>query len=168
VLIQALLDYGNVSQVAIHLRTVSLQQAVDRVLARLAEQIAIKKAEIEVRRPLPDVPADARILERVIDHLVDNALKFVAAGTAPSVRISAETLESRVRLWVEDEGLGVEPEYQQRIFGAFETLDPAGAYDGTGIGLAIVKQGMERMGADAGVESEPGKGSRFWIGFAAA
>lgn len=68
------------------------------------------------------------------------------------------------RLWrVEDNGIGIAPQYLERIFGAFERLHGKHAYPGTGLGLAIVRKGGERMGGVAGVESEPGKGSRFWV-----
>jgi signal transduction histidine kinase len=68
-----------------------------------------------------------------------------------------------VRLWVEDNGIGIAPEHRQRIFKVFERLHGEESYPGTGIGLAIVKKGVERMGGRVGVESDPGHGSRFWI-----
>jgi len=68
-----------------------------------------------------------------------------------------------VRLWVEDNGIGIAPEYHERIFRVFERLHDIEAYPGTGIGLAIVRKGAERMGGRVGVESEVGKGSRFWV-----
>jgi len=68
-----------------------------------------------------------------------------------------------VRLWVEDNGIGIAPENRERIFGAFERLHSKQAYPGTGLGLAIVRKGAERMGGRVGVESEQGKGSRFWV-----
>jgi len=68
-------------------------------------------------------------------------------------------------LWVEDNGIGIAPEYQGRIFNVFERLNKSEDYPGTGIGLAIVARAMERMGGKVGVDSEPGRGSRFWIEF---
>jgi signal transduction histidine kinase len=69
----------------------------------------------------------------------------------------------RVRLWVEDHGIGIAQEHHERIFGAFERLHGQEEYAGTGIGLAIVRTGIERMGGAVGVLSEPGEGARFWI-----
>src|SRR5206468_1028463 len=66
-----------------------------------------------------------------------------------------------VRLWFEDHGIGIPPQYQERIFGMFQQLDKR--YEGTGIGLALVRKTVERMEGKVGVESEPGKGSRFWL-----
>src|SRR6185369_10906346 len=68
-----------------------------------------------------------------------------------------------VRLWIEDSGIGIRPEYHERIFRMFERLHGGDAYPGTGIGLAIVRKGVERMGGVVGVESHPGEGSRFWV-----
>jgi len=68
-----------------------------------------------------------------------------------------------IRLWVEDNGIGIAPEHQKRIFRVFERLHGIESYPGTGIGLAIVKKGADRMGGQVGVESQLGQGSRFWI-----
>jgi PAS domain S-box-containing protein len=73
------------------------------------------------------------------------------------------TPDNSVRLWVEDNGIGIEPKHQERIFNVFERLHGAETYPGTGIGLAIVRKGVERMGGRVGVESQLGQGSRFWI-----
>src|SRR5207249_11401036 len=84
-------------------------------------------------------------------------------GTAPQVRIWAEEKQPWVRLWVEDNGIGIEKQAQGRLFGVFQRLHPASDYEGTGIGLAIVRRAVERMGGTVGVESEPNRGSRFWV-----
>jgi signal transduction histidine kinase len=100
-------------------------------------------------------------------NLVSNALKFVPPEHPPEIRIWAENLGTRIRLWVEDNGIGVPGDARQRIFGVFERLHSTEAYPGTGMGLAIVAKGAARMGGDAGVESQVGNGSRFWIEFPA-
>jgi signal transduction histidine kinase len=79
------------------------------------------------------------------------------------VTVRAEDRDGRVRLWVEDNGIGIAPEHHERVFRVFERLHAAEEYPGTGIGLAIVRKGAERMGGRAGLESTPGQGSRFWI-----
>ena len=81
----------------------------------------------------------------------------------PEVRIWAEQRGPAVRLWIEDKGVGIAPQYHGVIFGIFERLHKTGEYAGTGVGLAIVQKGVERMRGQVGVESEVGKGSRFWI-----
>jgi signal transduction histidine kinase len=102
-------------------------------------------------------------LGQVFSNLLSNAMKFVAPGVPPRVRVRSNDLGDRVRLWVEDNGIGIPPEYLARIFGVFERLHKQEEYPGTGIGLAIVRKAIDRMGGSTGVESEPGKGSKFWI-----
>ena len=86
------------------------------------------------------------------------------SGNVPLLDAQLSALDGKfVRLWIEDNGIGIAPEYHERIFRMFERLHGAGVYPGTGIGLAIVKKASERMGGSVGVESELGRGSRFWI-----
>ncbi|HEV8543872.1 MAG TPA: ATP-binding protein, partial [Verrucomicrobiae bacterium] len=92
-----------------------------------------------------------------------NGMKFVSPGVKPLVKISSETDGQYAVISVQDNGIGIAPESQSRIFRVFERLHSADDYPGTGLGLAIVRKGAERMGGTAGVESETGKGSRFWI-----
>jgi signal transduction histidine kinase len=84
------------------------------------------------------------------------------------VTVRTEPRGPAVRIWVEDQGIGIEPRYHARIFGIFERLHTLREYDGTGIGLAIVRKAVERMGGTVGFESTPGVGTRFWIELPAA
>jgi len=90
-------------------------------------------------------------------------VKFVSPETHPRVIVRAEALDNTVRIWFEDNGIGIAPRDQERIFRIFERVHPAEMYGGTGIGLSIVKKAIERMGGKVGVELELGQGSRFWI-----
>ena len=107
-------------------------------------------------------------LHLVVSNLLSNALKFVVKGVKPNVRIYCERRDEFFRLWVEDNGLGIAPENHEIIFGIFQRLNNSLDYPGTGIGLTLVKSGIERMGGRVGLESELGKGSRFWIEVPAA
>jgi len=118
-------------------------------------------ATIEIHGPLPIVLANHAGLTQCFSNLLNNAVKFVAPGRLPHVRISAEKRDSIVRLWFEDNGIGIAPEMHERIFGMFQRL--SGNYEGTGIGLALVQKVIERMGGRVGVESQLGSGSRFWL-----
>jgi signal transduction histidine kinase len=122
------------------------------------------QAEIEIQKPLLPVKGHEALLSQCLSNLLINAVKFVTPGKLPTVRLWTEPAgEEQVRLWVEDNGIGIAKENQDRIFGMFQRLHNLQAYEGTGIGLAIVRKAVERMGGQAGVESEPGKGSRFWL-----
>jgi signal transduction histidine kinase len=118
---------------------------------------------LTIQKKLPAVLGHRPVLVQAVTNLITNAVKFVQHGVRPKVRISAKENAGRVRLWVEDNGIGIAAEHQERIFKIFERLHSVATYPGTGIGLAIVRKGIERMGGTVGVESEPGKGSRFWI-----
>ena len=112
---------------------------------------------------MPRVLGNQSVLVRVLANLISNAVKFVEPGTTPTVKVRAESLAGSVRVWVEDDGIGIKPEHSDRIFRVFERLHGVETYPGTGIGLAIVRKGMVRMHGTVGVESKPGRGSRFWI-----
>jgi signal transduction histidine kinase len=118
---------------------------------------------ILVQSPIPQVLGNPAALTQVLSNMLTNAVKFVAAGTVPHVGISAEKKGEHVRIWVEDNGIGISEEGQKRIFHMFQRLNPASEFEGTGIGLTIVRKAVERMGGQVGVESQPGRGSRFWF-----
>ena len=118
-------------------------------------------ADIRSAGALPMVLANRAGLMQCFFQLLRNALKFVPAGVVPQVRISAEVHAGVVRLWFADNGIGIAPEFQGRLFKMFERASRD--YAGTGIGLAVVQMVTHRMGGAVGVESQPGHGSRFWI-----
>jgi PAS domain S-box-containing protein len=116
---------------------------------------------IKVEEPWPLVIGNAALLTQCFSNLLTNALKFVAPGQKPSVRIHAEPSEKRVRIWFDDQGIGIDVKGREKIFRMFQRLQTQ--YEGTGIGLALVKKAVERMNGHVGVESEPGRGSHFWL-----
>ena len=136
---------------------------MSEAIQQLEAVVAERNARIEVADDLPRVRANRTALAQAITNLLSNAIKFVPEGIAPRVRVYAEAIEAAVRVWVADNGIGIDPENRERIFTAFERLHGVEEYPGTGIGLAIVRKGVERMGGRVGVESEPGQGNRFWI-----
>jgi len=163
ILIKGLLEYGRLGHLRLSFSRVDLNPVVENMLRQLGREIKVRKATVQVVGPLPAVRADPAVLSQVLIQLLRNALTFVAPDVAPRVRIRAEQREETVRLWVEDNGIGIGKEHWERIFRVFERLHRTDEYTGTGIGLAIVFKGMERMGGLAGVESQPGEGSRFWL-----
>jgi len=125
-------------------------------------------ARIDVATPLPGVLGHDVLLLQVVENLLSNAVKFVAPGVSPRVSIRAERKDALVRVWVEDNGIGIPAQYHDRVFGVFERLNRPEEYPGTGIGLAIVRRAVQRMDGRIGFESEVGRGSRFWIELSAA
>jgi PAS domain S-box-containing protein len=160
-LITDLLAYSRVTQIEVALEDVSLDASVSGALQQLRTEISAKDALIELTEPLPYVRAEKAILVQVIANLLSNALKFVAPGTRPVIRIFAATDGERVRFSVQDNGIGIPPAYQDRIFKVFERLREARDYPGTGVGLAIVAKAIERLGGTVDVTSTPGEGSTF-------
>lgn len=162
-LIQDLLAYSRLSRSALKPSAVNLDSVLGEVMHQFNTEIQKIGAQIRVERPLPEVMGDHATLVQVLSNLLSNAIKFVQPGVRPMVKIWAEEKNGKVRLWVEDTGIGIAPEYHDRVFRIFERLQGVETYPGTGVGLAIVKKGLERMGGQAGVESAPGKGSKFWV-----
>jgi PAS domain S-box-containing protein len=166
-LLADLLAFSHISQQKIELVPVSLEIAVKSALVACEAEILASQARIEITPPWPVVLAHAATLRQALVNLIGNAVKFVA-GKTPHVRLRAETRPGGMaRIWVEDNGIGIPAEFQERIFQVFQRLHTT-AYAGTGIGLAIVQKGAERLRGRAGVESAPGVGSRFWIELAEA
>jgi signal transduction histidine kinase len=167
-LIEDLLTFSRLSRVEIELVPVDLEAAVREAVHEACAGDRRCMKSITVTAPLTSVIAHRPTLLQVLTNLLSNALKFVDPGTRPQVRVFAEARDRTIRVWVEDNGLGIAPEHQTRIFLPFERLHGPGHYPGTGIGLAIVRKGVERMGGSVGMESELGRGSRFWIELPAA
>ena len=156
--IRALLAYGRLNSADMPLTTTNL----GTLLTEVSQSEEFRAARISIRQPIPLVLANPTALRQVLDNLIGNAVKFVAPGVSPEVRISAQEAAGWVRLTIQDNGIGIDPKYHQRIFRVFERVSTHD-YPGTGIGLAIVQKGVDRMGGRVGVESLPGHGSRFWV-----
>lgn len=160
-LIEDILAYAKLSKESLTVRPVGLDGLVRRARQHLERECA--GAEIAVHGPLGDVLAHPTALQQAVENLLSNACKYVTTGTAPVIHIRAEVGEGWRRLWVVDAGIGVSPEHYDRIFKPFERLHGVESYPGTGIGLAIVRRSIERMGGRCGVEPAHGGGSAFWI-----
>lgn len=162
-LIQDLLEYSQLSRSDLSFKAVSVQETIENVLRAHEEQIRETKAEVKVIAEDSSVRAHPATLENAIGNLLSNAIKFAQADEAPKIQIDAVDQGTTVRISVQDSGIGIAAEHYERIFRVFERLHGQNAFPGTGIGLAIVKKGVERMGGSVGVKSEPGRGSVFWI-----
>jgi len=158
-----LLEYGRLSHAVLPISTVDLEACVTGVLQQLAPEIQEKSAEVAVERPLPKVRANSTVLQQVLTNLIGNALKFRNREVSPVIRIRVEDGGGSVKIFVKDNGLGIAPDHIPKIFKPFERLHGKDKYPGTGLGLSIVQTGVQRMGGNLGVESQPGKGSEFWV-----
>lgn len=170
-LIQDLLTYSRLRRSDIQNSPINLSLLVAEAIAQLEVELRDRQAQVTVETPLLAIMGDSTTLLQVVTNLIKNAIKFVHSGVQPQVRIWTEEIAEQstlatskwVRVWIEDNGIGIEPIYQERIFQVFERLHGVETYPGTGIGLAIVQKGLERMGGRVGVESQPRQGSRFWL-----
>ena len=167
-LVHDLLVYSRLGHTELALNRIPLQEAVLETIVNLEEELRARKARVEVVEPLPFVLAHPTTLTQVLTNLISNGTKFVAEGREPEIKVWAHSQDGHVTLSIQDNGIGISPENQERIFRVFERLHGVDDYPGTGLGLAIVKKAVERMNGAAGVESQPGKGSRFWIRLQAA
>jgi len=167
-LIEHLLAYGRVGDAALQIVALDLGAVVTAALAAVQEDFEDRGAIVELEEPFPRVLSDREFLFQIATNLISNAIKFVPSDVTPRIRLRAERRGASVRLWVEDNGIGIAPEHQDRIFLPFERLHASDEYPGTGIGLAIAKRAAERVGGAVGLESQPGRGSRFWVDLLAA
>lgn len=161
-LIRDVLSYTQVVREDVRLQPMHVAPLLRQLIA---ENPALQPplADVVVETPLLPVMGHEAYLTQCLSNLVTNAVKFIEPGRKPLVRIWTESIDQSVRVFVQDNGIGVPKEWQARIFGMFERMHPASHYEGTGIGLTIVRKAAERMGGFAGVDSEPGQGSTFWI-----
>lgn len=169
-LITDALNYSKAAQTEFVLEPVDLHGLV-RDLVDTYPNLQKERADIMIEPPLPHVMGSESALTQCLSNLLGNAVKFAKPGIKPLIRIWSEELPAAVdaerssrkfvRLWVEDNGIGIPKEAQARVFRMFERATTE--HEGTGVGLAIVRKVAQRMGGDVGVESEPGNGCRFWV-----
>ena len=158
-LIQDLLTYSKVGRLGKPFAKTDLNEALKDALANL--KIAIEERNVKITYDaLPSLFADATQLTQLFQNLIGNAIKFGASGH-PSVHLAASEQPGSWSFEVTDNGIGIDPQYFERIFIIFQRLQPQGSYEGTGIGLAICKKIVERHGGRIWVESDIGKGAAF-------
>ena len=159
-LVRDLLDYSRIGRTAQRpAEPVDLKAVARAVLGDLEVQIKGAGARVEVGS-LPRVKGDRALLSQVLQNLVSNAVKY-RSGKPPRIKLSSKRRGGAWVVTVADNGIGIEPEYRERIFEPFRRLHGKDAYPGTGIGLAICKKIVELCGGRIWVESAPGKGSAF-------
>ncbi|MDA8164506.1 MAG: response regulator [Desulfobacteraceae bacterium] len=159
-LIEDILAYSRVGTRGTPFAPVDCGKALARALANLRPEIGESGGEIE-KGELPTVSGDESQLVQLFQNLVGNALKYRKESEPPRIRVTAIPGPEEFLFAVEDNGIGLEPRFAERIFQIFQRLHTSGEYSGTGIGLAICKKIVERHGGRIWVESEPGQGATF-------
>ncbi|HEV2207346.1 MAG TPA: PAS domain-containing sensor histidine kinase [Verrucomicrobiae bacterium] len=159
-LIRDALAYNQAVVQPVHMQPVDLAKLVPGLLDTYPN-LAPGQVDIHIENRLPVVIGNEAFLTQCFANLLGNAVKFVAPGVRPCVRIRSEPANDYYRIWIEDNGIGIPPQAIERLFNMFQRLTRE--YEGTGIGLAIVRKVVQRMGGRLGVESQPGNGSRFWV-----
>ncbi len=161
-LIDDILSYSRTGRVVLTKERVSPQAMVSETMESLKGEYKDRQVEFTLRE-LPDCVADPSMLRRVFYNLLSNALKFTRIRKKAEITVGSQTLDGQVVYFVQDNGVGFDPQYADRIFGVFQRLHKQGEYEGTGVGLAIVKRVIERHGGKIWAESESGKGSTFFF-----
>ena len=159
-LIEDLLAYSRVGTRGKELRPIQAQVALDRALVNLRAAIESSDAQI-TQEALPEVSADDTQLTQLFQNLIGNAIKFRRQEEPMRVHVGVQDAGNEWRFSVSDNGIGIEPQYYERIFMVFQRLHTRDEYPGTGIGLAICKKVVDRHRGQIWVESAPGKGSTF-------
>jgi PAS domain S-box-containing protein len=162
-LVDDLLEYSRIGRLEVETRPVDVGAVVADVLRAVAPQIEEAHGAVTVDEDLPTAWGEPQLLHQAIANFITNAVKYVEPGAAPRVHVTSRRTQYGVKVIVEDNGIGIAPEHLARIWQPFERLHSRSQYAGTGVGLAIVARAAQRMGGRVGVESEPGKGSRFWV-----
>ena len=162
-LIQDLLDYSRLERRELNPHRLELQPLVNAVVEQKQHEIVDREIDFEVNVNGGYVLADANGLSQALKNYIDNAVKFTRDVPEPLVEVGSSETSGGYLLWVRDNGIGFDMKYHDRIFNIFQRLNHSEDYPGTGIGLAIVRKAMERLGGRAWAESEPGRGATFYL-----
>jgi signal transduction histidine kinase len=162
-IVDGVIEFARVERAERQLQPVALDQLVQQCLQHLEQEVEQHQAMVVVDGELPLVQGNVVLLLLALTNLVSNALKFVAPGVRPMVTIRAATTRQVCRLEIEDNGIGIAPEDQSRLFRPFVQLHGVEVYEGVGLGLATVRKAIELMGGRIGIISRIGQGSVFWL-----
>ena len=164
-LIDDLLKFSRLGRKAIKSETCRLMMSLEQPQKTLSDQIKKTDARINIPEQMPVIQGDITLSTHIFINLLENALKYHKPNKAPIIDIGVEVENRYVVVSVADNGIGIAPEYHEKIFNIFQRLHSQADYPGTGIGLAAVKKAVQIMDGRVCVESEPGKGSVFKIKF---
>jgi PAS domain S-box-containing protein len=161
-LVRDLLVYARTSRLEKPTEPTDANDAIEAALTSLKGAIAETGATVDFER-LPTLPVHPTQLELLFQNLIGNAIKYRRPGMIPAVHIASKRMDSQWLFSVADNGIGIEAQYKERIFGLFKRLHASDTYGGTGIGLALCRRIVERHNGRIWVESKPGEGSKFYF-----
>ncbi len=162
-LINDLLAFSLIERRTLSAESIELRPFLETLVEERRIELEERKISLAMEVNGSVVVADAEGLSQALRNYLDNAIKFTCGATEPRIEVGAEETEKCCRLWVRDNGLGFDMKYHDRIFEIFQRLHRLEDYPGTGVGLAIVRKAMERMGGRAWAESGVGQGSTFYL-----
>lgn len=162
-LLDALLQYATIGKAIVHTEMVALKDVVDICVIHLKVAIEEAKAVVQVPENMPAVASNQQLLIQLLQNLIGNAIKFSKSAGQPLVEVSAWENNGEVIVKVKDNGIGIAPEFQERIFVIFQRLNARHKYSGTGMGLAICQKIAKLLGGRIWVESELRKGAEFYF-----
>lgn len=161
-LIEHVLSYSRVATGKVSLEPVDLKQVIAEVVSTCPE-LSCDKVNLTISLNPSMVTAAYPMLLQIFSNLLSNAAKFVPPGIRPEIHVTSVPDGAMVKIIVRDNGIGIHPEHHQRIFDIFSRLHSEHEYEGTGIGLAIVKKAVQMLGGEIGLDSTFGQGCEFWF-----
>lgn len=162
-LIDSLLNFSRLGRGEVRYEPIDLRSYLESCLRNLHSEIRNRNANITIRARPRTVQADPTLLKIALTNLLSNAIKFVPQGVQPEITVSTSVKHDLCRIEINDNGVGISQEDQQRIFMPFVRIYSEHDFPGIGLGLPSVRKAVELMGGRVGVESKPGRGSKFWI-----
>ena len=164
-MIDALLKYSRLEQQELPRIRFNVVEMISGLLADRQHSLEGVRPKITVDLPFADLFGEPVSIRQAITNLLDNAVKFSREASAPAITIGGQQGQTERILWVQDNGIGFDLSQQEKIFGLFERLHSPSEYEGTGVGLAIVKMVVEKHGGRVWALSAPGQGSTFYLAF---
>ncbi len=162
-LIEDLLDYSRLERRELKIERIELKRLVESIVEQKQRESAKREVDVVLNVNGGDVAVDINGLTQALRNYVDNAFKFTQSVSGPRIEVGSKETANGHQLWVRDNGVGFDMKHGDRIFEIFQRLNRPEEYPGTGIGLAIVRKAMERMGGRAWAESQPGQGATFYL-----
>ncbi|MBW8002358.1 MAG: PAS domain S-box protein [Planctomycetes bacterium] len=161
-LLDGLLQVSRAGTIEVEVEQLDMNRVIDNIIGSIKFQIEKNKASV-VCDNLPPCQGDATQIGQIFSNLIDNAIKYIDETRKPKVHVTGQIKDKMAIYTVADNGLGIAPDYKEKIFEIFHRLDPAGQVTGEGLGLTIVSRILDRHNGSIRVESELGKGSKFVV-----